>query len=198
MSEPPLRLLRQATLQHDIEATGLIADTCSRLPVPFWQRRFAARAFGAPTLPPVDRDWSGGASVRRLRLGEPLFLLQTSAALWALSPGGRHDLLEVCDALDDLDGAAGRSFIGILGVVCDPQIGHPAPLLSTPHVPGRPEPMVGVLSWLDAAAVFEDGLAFLTSRTVRAELSLAVQSLQRMHGECCPPASTPSHDAVRR
>jgi len=187
-------LPRPATLQHDIEATRLVAHTCSRLPVPFWQRRFAARAFGAPTLPPVDRDWSGGASVRRLRLGEPLFVLQTSAALWALSPGGRHDLEEVWEALDSLDGAVGRTFIGVLGVVCDAQVGHPAPLLSTPNVPGRPEPMVGVVSWIDAAAVFEDGLAFLNSRLVRAKLSMAVQSLHLLHSECCTPATNTSHD----
>lgn len=191
MSGPPLRVPRPVTLQRDIEATRVVAYTCSRLPVPFWQRRLAARAFGAPTLPPVDRGWSGGASLRRLRLGEPLFVLQTSTATWALSPGGRHELQEVRDVLNDLDGPTDCSFVGVLGVVCDPQVGHPAPLLAAPRIAGRIEPCVGLVSWSDAAAVFQDGLTFTTSRATRDKLAMAVNSLQLLHAEW--RSSAPEH-----
>jgi len=166
--------------QRDVEATRLVAATCTRLPVDAWQRRFAARAFGAPLLPPVDRDWSGGAALRRASAGPPLFILATSRACWALSPGGRHRLDEAARALAL---AKRPEFVAVVALVADRR-DAPRHVLQGPRPLALRDAALGVLDWADAADVFTDLLTYAPTPDVRARVNVAVTWLEVLRDEC--------------
>ncbi|HTV01774.1 MAG TPA: hypothetical protein VMF13_14600 [Luteitalea sp.] len=73
---------------RDIRA-GMVAEVAAHvlalLPVGYWQRRLAARAFALALVPPIPRD-DEMVRVRRLRGAVPMLILSTSAMTWGLVP----------------------------------------------------------------------------------------------------------------
>ena len=146
---------RRADALRNVQAVRLAANTCARLPVGFWQRRLAARAFGLSVVPPVDRHEPARSVCWTLGGTDPVFVLETGVALWGLAPHSDRDPVAM---LQMLRAVGKRPFSAVISVV-------PVPLtepLGTPDRAGRMHILpsdalqIGVLHWHDLVAVFDD------------------------------------------
>lgn len=84
---------------RNVQAVRLVANTCTHLPVGFWQRRLAARVFGLSVVPPMDRHRPSTADCWTLGGTDPVFVVETGVALWGLAPHSERDPVETLQML---------------------------------------------------------------------------------------------------
>lgn len=156
MSRPPAIAPRESALLATVEGARLLAQVCCRLPVGFWQRRLAARAFSLSVLPPIDRHDTRLASSWRLDHGVPVFVLATRVAVWGLTPRTGDDPDRVVRALQD---AALRPFTAAI-TLAPPGVRRPAPPPAGRRPPLRlAHGVQGSLLWADAVAILREAAA---------------------------------------
>lgn len=177
---------RRADDLRNVQATRLAANLCAHLPVGFWQRRLAARAFGLSVVPPVDRHRPARAVCWTLGGTDPVFVLDTSVALWGFTPRGQRDPV---DTLQMLRAIGQRPFTAVLSVVPFPKVDvvHAAPATGE----RRPAPrrlqilpsdalQMGVLHWHDLMAVFDEAAQELEHPPLVALAAQAADTLRAL------------------
>lgn len=150
----PLQPRSTAELRN-IQAARLLSSVCTTLPVGFWQRRLAARAFGLSIVPPVDRYGQTRATAARRGGDRPILVLETPVARWALVPQMDRDPIAVLQVLRSM---GLRSFTAVLMLV--PGVCAPIARRAIAHRQGRMTDAVrvGTLDWRDIRALLEDTL----------------------------------------
>lgn len=151
----PLVQPRSAAELRNLQVARLLTSVCTALPVGFWQRRLAARAFGLSIVPPVDRFGTTRAVATRRGGDRPVLVLQTPVARWALVPQLDRDPIGV---LQQLRSMGLRPFTAIVMLV--PGVCAPEARRAIAHRQGRMTDAVrvGALDWRDVRALLEDTL----------------------------------------
>jgi hypothetical protein len=171
---------RRADDIRNVQAARLAANTFSHLPIGFWQRRIAARAFGLSVVPPVDRYEPGRAVCWTIGGPDPVFVLETGVAIWGFAPRSGRDPVAV---LQMLRAIGPRPFTAVITVVPLP-VAEPitTPASSRRRVLLSDALQIGVLHWHDVAAVFDDAATMLEQPTLAAlafEAADAMRALER-------------------
>ena len=190
---------RHADALRNVQAVRLAANTCAHLPVGFWQRRLAARAFGLSVVPPVDRHRASRAVCWTLGGTDPVFVVETGVALWGLAPHSERDPVET---LQMLRAVGRRSFSAVISVVPIPLIqplgtadragatGLRPPAGRKTHILPSDALQIGVLHWHDLVAVFDDAARTLLEPSLVALASQAATALRALDGAARTDAAT--------
>lgn len=168
---------RRADDIRNVQAARLAANTCSHLPVGFWQRRVAARAFGLSVVPPVDRYEPGRAVCWTLGGTDPVFVLETGVAIWGFAPRSSRDPVAV---LQMLRAIGPRPFTAVITVVPMP-VAEPIPApASRRRVLLSDALQIGVLHWHDISAVFDDAATMLEHAPLASLAGQAAQAIRAL------------------
>ena len=182
---------RHADALRNLQAVRLAANTCAHLPVGFWQRRMAARAFGLSVVPPVDRHRPSRAVCWTLGGTDPVFVIETGVALWGLAP---HSDRDPVTTLQMLRAVGRRPFSAVISVVPFPvveplrladrgqAIGHQENGGRRMHILPSDALQFGVLHWHDLEAVFDDAAQELEDPTLVSVASHAAAALRTLAG----------------
>lgn len=174
---------RRADDLRNVQAARLAANTCSHLPVGFWQRRLAARAFGLSVVPPVDRHEPTRAVCWTLGGAHPVFVVETGVALWGISADVHGDPVAT---LQQLRGVGARPFTAVLTLVPFPGA-HPLDGRGAGH-DGRQKAhvlpsdalQIGVVHWHDFQEVFEEAAEAFAPMSIAALARQAAQEMGRL------------------
>lgn len=168
---------RRADDIRNVQAARLVANTCSHLPIGFWQRRIAARAFGLSVLPPVDRHEPGRAVCWTIGGPDPVFVLETGVAIWGFAPRSGRDPVAV---LQMLRAIGPRPFTAVITIVPMPG-DEPVPVQPVRrHVLASDALQIGVLHWHDVSAVFDDAATMLEHPPLTALAAQAAHTIRAL------------------
>lgn len=185
----PLRP-RPAHELRNVQAARLAANTCSQLPLGFWQRRLAARAFGLSVVPPIDRHGPSRTVCWTLGGTHPVFVVQTDVAIWGMSADAQGDPVQT---LQQLRCVGARPFTAVLTVVpfpcAQPLTGvdgagiRPAARRGArlrTHVLPSEALQIGVLHWHDLEEVFEEAACAFAPMPMATLARQAAQTLENL------------------
>lgn len=166
---------------RNARAAQVAAQVFAALPIGYWQRRVAARAWSLETVPAVPRE-SQQVQAWRHPGPPPTWVLATGVMVWGVIPwlwcrGDRDDVAGARDAIRRVTRAAGRPYCAALLVAApdqpDPRVHLPRLRLSTA---GGWDTVVGVITWADLGDVFAE--AAVEARSVRARDAAAYGARQ--------------------
>ena len=151
-------------------AVHIAAHAFGLLPLGFWQRRIAARAFGLATVPPMPRS-TFRLQVRRLRGVVPTLTVSTPVMTWGLAPWGwqgepRQQVREARFLVRRVHAVTSVSSCGVVFLVPPSQadLVHVVPRVRLGS-PDLARVAVGIATWTDLAAVLDDAIADLDEPT---------------------------------
>ncbi len=170
---------RRADALRNVQAVRLAANTCAQLPVGFWQRRLAARAFGLSVVPPVDRHEAARAVCWTLGGADPVFVLETGVALWGLAPTSDRDPVETLQMLRAVGRRPFTAVISVGPVSLTEPLGAPD-RAGRMHILPSDALQIGVLHWHDLATVFDDAAQTLAHPPLVALASHAATTLRQL------------------
>jgi hypothetical protein len=175
---------RPADHLRGVLASRLAATVCSHLPVGFWQRRLAARAFGLSVVPPVDRHRPQQATTWTVTGVDPIFVIETPLALWALLPGAEQDPVAVLQRLHLL---GPHQFTALLAVRPS---GHVERLLPRrrrrPAVVTSEALQIGAVHWSDLRDIFDEAAQVLREPAQRDLAARAARTLRSLEDAQIP------------
>jgi hypothetical protein len=154
-------------------AVHIAAHAFGLLPLGFWQRRVAARAFGLAMVPPLPRS-TLQLHVRRLRGASPTLTLSTSVMTWGLAPWlwrgePRAQVREARFVVRRVRAVTSVSSCGVVFLVPPSRadLVHLAPRVRLGS-PDLAKVAVGIVTWADLASVLDDAIADLDGTTAMA------------------------------
>jgi hypothetical protein len=172
-------------------AVHIAAHAFGLLPLGFWQRRIAARAFGLAMVPPLPRS-TLQLHVRRLRGASPTLTLSTPVMTWGLSPWPwqgepRMQVREARFLVRRVRAVTSVPSCGVVFLVPPSQAGtlHLAPRVRLGSA-DLVRVAVGIVTWADLASVLDDAVADLDEPTA-ALAARARTQLSALLGRDGPP-----------
>lgn len=188
---------RDAWTIRNAMAVQVAAHVLAALPIGYWQRRVAARAWSLETMPVIPRE---SQQIRAWRLPGPpaIWVLATEVMIWGLVPwvwraDARTEVTEARRALRQFTRMASRPACAAIFItaadVADPRLHLPrlrmSPSLASAAIGdgGLPAfgPMpVGVITWSELGEVFTEAATEANSLRGRDAATYGARQLERL------------------